>query len=292
MSRPSVLITGGTGFLGSHLIEFLIDFGYEVFAVKRPSSKLGRVEGLANKVHFISTDFAEIENCFKTNQIEAVIHTATCYGRHQEAADHIYEANLNFPLKLLELAVGHGVRKFINTDTPIKPNVNFHALSKFQFVEAAKLLKKDQLKFINLKLYHVFGPHGNPDLFVPFIIKACLTNQPQIDLTAGEQKRDFIYIKDVVAAYKVLLQVNENQLESFTSFDLGLGKGLSIKEFVGLLATLSGSTSRISYGAIPTQISEQDYVADITRLLSLGWSPAYSIEQGILETLQLERQFK
>ena len=135
-----VLLTGATGFLGSGVARALIQDGYRVIAIKRRSSSLHRLGGLLDKLVFYDVEEIDVNKIFTENgQVNAVIHTATCYGRSGESASNILETNVTWPLQLLESAQHYGVKLFINTDTSSHSRIdtssylNAYSLSKKQF---------------------------------------------------------------------------------------------------------------------------------------------------------------
>ncbi len=116
----TVLITGETGFLGSHLLKALIEFTSEnIVVLKRSFSNLKRIEEMKEnpRVKFYDVDKVDVEEAFKNNNIETIIHCATNYGRGDESCHNILDTNLMFPIKLLDLSVKWGTKTFINTDS-------------------------------------------------------------------------------------------------------------------------------------------------------------------------------
>ena len=141
------------------------------------------------------------------NPSKAVVHTATCYGRNRETPLEVFEANLKFPLDLLEKAALFSTDTFFNTDTILYKYLNGYSLSKHQFVEWGKQYADEhKIKFCNIKLEHMYGPGDDDSKFTTYVINSCLNNVPEVKLTLGEQERDFIYIDDVVSAYQLLLK--------------------------------------------------------------------------------------
>src|SRR5512146_292629 len=202
-----ILLTGATGYLGSQLTEALLANGYSVIALKRRSSSLQRLGSSMSKITLLDVDDLELSALFKDyGRIGAVIHTATSYGRNGETASKIVDANLSFPLKLMDAAIAAGVNVFLNTDTALDKLVNAYTLSTSQYREWGYLYSRQKkILFLNLKLEHFYGPGDDDTKFTTHVIKSCLMNAPELKLTLGEQKRDFIYIDDVIAAYLLLL---------------------------------------------------------------------------------------
>jgi CDP-paratose synthetase len=180
---------------------------------------------------------------------------------------------------------------FINTGTILEPAVSNYALSKHQFAQWGDALAQqnsERLQFINIRLQHMFGPGDDPSKFTTHVLHACQQNQPQLALTAGEQRRDFIYIDDVVSAYDVIAQ-KLSELFVSDQVDVGSGNAPPVRSFVEQVHALTGSRTELQFGAIPYRANEAMLCqADTRRLKNLGWQPAYSLEQGIQKTINLE----
>jgi len=219
--------------------------------------------------------------------IEAIIHAATNYGRGNRESTSPFWVNEVLPIKIMELAVSHNVKLFINIDTFFNSisNIKYdylqsYTLSKKHFQEWGKLCyAKTNLSFINLKLFHMYGIGDTQEKFIPSIIKKCLLIE-EINLTRGDQLRDFIYIDDVVSAIRRVLGA---ELESgYHSFDLGSGQQYSIRYVVELIKELSQSTSILNFGSIPTRDGELVHdPADITQMQQLGWYPRTCLNEGM-----------
>ena len=237
-------------------------------------------------------DVLGIEQPFKEQgKVDAVIHTATCYGRQGESFDTVLEANVALPLRLLETATRFNAATFYNTDTILPEDLNAYALSKKQFKDWGKLMAgMEKIRFVNIRLEQMYGPGDDTSKFTAHVVRSCLANVPHLDLTAGEQKRDFIFIDDVVSAYGTLLQKASSQQGTFQEYGLGSGKAVSIRDFVESAHEAACSKTHLNFGALPHRRNEiMHSEADITALESLGWFCQFSLRDGILRTIEKER---
>jgi CDP-paratose synthetase len=287
-----ILLTGVTGYLGSHLAETLLASDCEVVALKRDSSSLRRIEHLLPKLTLHDVTAVDMDALFtQDGKFDAVVHTATCYGRNGESANQIAEANLAFPLKLLDAAVASGVGLFINTDTVLNKMLNPYALSKGQFAEWGHYFaQQKKIHFINLKLEHFYGPGDDKTKFTTHIINSCLSSVPELKLTLGEQLRDFIHIDDVVSAY-LLFNKRDSFDDEFVEFEVGSGAAVSIRQLVQTIHRLTASTTRLNFGAQPYRVGEAMFSqADTQSLQALGWHCRYDIETGLKLVIDQERK--
>lgn len=149
-----VVLTGATGFLGSHLASAMHAAGHEVIALKRRSSSLHRVASIASELTMLDVDGIDFDQIFtRFGKVDTIIHTATCYGRNNESASAIFSANTEFPLHLLDAGSRAGVRAFINTDTILDKYLNLYAFSKYQLLERGKFFShQKKITFWNIKL--------------------------------------------------------------------------------------------------------------------------------------------
>jgi CDP-paratose synthetase len=283
--QKTVLLTGATGFLGSYLLEALLLKGYKLVILKRTTSKVWRIEHLMSQVIYYDVDIQPIELAFTDQRIDYVMHTACHYGRNNECLSQIVETNLMFSLRILDACIKFNTDTFFNTDTLLSKHLNTYSLSKKQFVEWLRQYS-DKIQVVNLKLEHMYGPKDDVSKFVPWVISQLKKNVPEIKLTSGDQFRDFIFIDDVVSAYICTLE-NIESLGSFSQFDVGTGKLISIKNFIMKVKQRFEKVFEINktvllFGAIPKRPGELNTVnVNNKALIDLGWESRYSIEQGI-----------
>jgi CDP-paratose synthetase len=287
------LLTGASGFLGSALAKHLQQVGHEVTLLLRPSSKLYRLNGSDQlfDVGRCATD-VEIDAFVERSLPDVVIHTACAYGRQDETATQILDANVRLGLVTLQASLRNGKPvTFINTDTVLMPNVSLYALSKHQFSEWGRSLAQQsagKFRFINVQLQHMYGPGDDVSKFTTHVLRSCQRNDPQLDLTAGEQRRDFIYIDDVVSAYRVLAE-QRNQFQSVCDFEVGSGAAPQVRQFVEIVHLLTNSRTKLNFGRLPYRSNEAMHCqADISQMKALGWQPRFDIHAGLKKTIELE----
>lgn len=289
----NILVTGGSGFLGSKLALGLLSLRHRVSLLLRPTSRLDR---LGNHASAFTVGRAvtniEIQDFVFRVRPNFVFHAACSYGRHGESPLELSDTNYRFGLLVAQavLAAGRSVT-FINTDTVLDPQTNLYALTKHHFSQTGHFLAANpasKFRFINVLLEHMYGPNDDETKFTTHVIQACRHNHAEIDLTAGTQTRDFIYVDDVISAYVTIL----DKAETFgSSVDIEVGSGVapSVREFVETVQRLTRSSTRLNFGALPFRQQEiMHSQADISQIKSLGWAPKFDLEAGIRKTLDME----
>ena len=292
MKQRTILLTGATGFLGSHLFKKLIDLKYDIIILKRTFSNIFRIEEYAEHIKFYDLDNCLLESVFSENDINTILHTATQYGRKEENITDIVESNLMLPLKLIGLAKVYGVRTFINTDTLLDKRVSTYALSKKQFRNWLQFYSTD-MTCINISLEHFFGAHDDKTKFVTYIIKNLIDQVELLNLTLGEQKRDFLFIDDVVSAFVKIIEYDEHDghKKCFYEYEIGSGVNIKIKTFVLLVKKiLNNNRTKLNFGAIPYRDNEvMESHVDLSKISKLGWTPNVDFEDALKKTILKEK---
>jgi len=286
-----ILLTGATGFLGSHLCRLLVERGHEVSAYRRPASDLARVGAAAERVRWL--DIAYLEAPFRSGKPpEAVVHCAALYGRRGESIPDLIQANTLLPARLHRLACDTGVPLLLHTGTVLDPQLNPYALSKHHAEEWLRMAG-GPTRVINLKVQHFYGPNDDPSKFITGLITRCLANEPEIRLTDGRQQRDFIHVDDVVGAMLLVLEdpaCPPPATGIYVDVQVGSGEPVEIRELVEYIHELAGSRSRLAFGALPYRPGEPMLTqADTTVLRSWGWRPIVPLAEGLRRTVEAER---
>jgi nucleoside-diphosphate-sugar epimerase len=217
---------------------------------------------------------------------------ATNYGVGQALASTVM-TNVVMPLRILEYAARGGCPLFVNTDTFFsKQNYNYNHMksytaSKVELVKWIELFlcENSEVRVVNARLEHVYGPGDSLPKFVPFAIQQLIKNEP-LDLSPGEQVRDFIYVGDVVSAYITLVNSAKKLRTGLTEFEVGTGVGYSIRTLVEIAKNLTQSKSILNFGAMPYRPSEiMHSIANTHNLIDMGWMPKVSLKDGLLATI-------
>lgn len=286
------LLTGATGFIGSHLAHYLNSKGWKVSCVGEDiSKKRPDIPGQKIDVPWMDTPWQEI------GQIDALIHHAAITDTSCSDKDKILKTNVYEPVAFFKAALQRSCSKIIyassmqvygnspipfREDTPVSP-LNLYAKSKSILEkEVAKICQEHQdAALIGLRYGNVYGPgedhKGKMASMVTQIGRQVLLKAPTL-YKYGEQRRDFIYITDVLEAIHASTQFNESIV-----LNIGSGKGTSFNRIVELFNNEFGTDCKPTYIDNPCAATYQnDVVLDISLAEKmLSFKPKVSIEQGI-----------
>ena len=186
-----ILITGATGYLGSHIVRLCLERGDDVVCLVRDKTHLKRIEHLQDQAAIISME--KLESHIDEMQIDTVIHTACAYTRNGNTLEDVLMGNLLFPLRILDLADRCNIKRWINAGSCLPLMVDSYAMSKNQFCQWGNLYAQTrQIQFINLQLEHFYGADAPDSHFLVKVVEKLRKNE-ELKLTAGTQKRDFIF---------------------------------------------------------------------------------------------------
>ncbi len=288
--RPTILLTGGTGFLGRAILPRLIKAGFEVIVLVRSVSSLEKIKPWKKFVR--TCEEKDLPKLFSQGSVQGVMHVATSYGRAGEKFSDVAKANLVLPLTLLELGVEYGLEFFINADTffttelGLAPKEKSYITTKKLFLKTAEeIVRGSATKFFNLRIEQMYGPGDDGKKFVMTMVRHLLDAEPSIELTAGQQRRDFVYVDDVAEAF-VKTALRAGKLGQYLEFGIGSGRAVSIKKAVTILKKITGSKSTLLWGNLPYRSHEiMHSSARIKNNTRIGWRAKTSLELGLQKTV-------
>lgn len=306
-----ILISGATGFIGSHLTEQLINEGFYVGIIKRKNSDTWRIKDSLDKIKSYDAnlqDINEVANAVSHFKPDAILHLATYYTVEHKPSEVpvMIDTNILGAINLLEASKENAVKLFVNTsscfvyeesenkldeNSKLKP-LNLYGLTKIHSEDACSFYaEKYGLKAMTLRLFPPYGPKDNERRLVPYAIKSFLNETP-LKMTSGKQKWDFTYVEDVVNAYSKALNLDE-LFEGHEIFNIGAGNAASVREVVTNLKEITGSMCEPEWDAVPHRKNEIWYnCADINKAKKLlNWEPQINIREGLQKTVEWYKDF-
>lgn len=302
-----VLITGATGFIGSHLAHRLISDNIEVGIIKRDNSDTWRINDLFGKLATYDVDIRDTQNvarAFADFKPQVICHLAAYYTVDHQSQEIPLLADTNYlgTLNLLEASKESGVRLFVNTSTcfvykesngklaenaTLNP-LNLYALTKIQAEQACTYYAgRYGLRAITFRIFPPYGSLDHERRLIPTIITSLLEGRI-LKMTTGNQRWDFIYIDDIVDAYVKALYAPELP-HWHEIFNLGTGHAVSIREVAARIRKIIDAKAELDWGSIPHRRNEVWHTcAGISKVVkSLGWRPNTSIiGEGLERTVE------
>lgn len=299
LSEQKVLVTGASGFIGSHLCRSLNNAGLEVHAISRRITTKWR-----DRITWWQGDLSDylITRYLVTNiKPDLIFHLASYVtgSRDRNLVIPILHNNLLTTVNLLTAASEIGCKRIILAGSMEEPCVDSDFSIPISPYAAAKWASSAygrmfhllyQLPVVILKVFMVYGPaQKDRKKLIPYLINSLLKKEPP-KLSDGKRRVDWIYVEDVVKGF--LTAAFSPNIEGKT-IDIGSGELISIRSIVDLICRLINRNVEPVFGAVPQRPFEQETVADIgqTNLL-IGWKPEIGIEEGLKQTLKWYKKNK
>lgn len=302
-----VMVTGGAGFIGSHLVDRLIQEGHEAVVVDNLSTGKRKHVNRAARLYKLDVQSPRLERVFRKERPSVLMHLAAQMDIRRSVEDPIFDAQSNIlgTINVLEQAVRHGSRKVVFASSggaiygeqEVFPAPESHPTRPLSPYGISKLAgefylayyqQHSGIQYVSLRYSNVYGPrqdpHGEAGVVAIFTQKMLSGEQPIVNGT-GRQTRDFVFVEDVVDAH---LAVMGKDVQG--CYNVGVGEETSINELFGMLADLTKSGSKQVHG--PAKKGEQARsVVDSTKLRQeLGWEPRTPLSEGLSRTVEFFRR--
>ena len=317
--EENILVSGGAGFIGSHVVDKLLLDGCKVYCIDNFDPFYPKAQKIKNQVsHFINPNFqftvcdlADIETLKKAipDEIDCIIHLAAKAGVRPSIQDPLsyQRSNVAGTQNLLEVAREKGIKQFVFASSSSVYGINPHIpwkesdhvllpISPYASTKVSgELLGHTYshlfgIRFIALRLFSVYGPRQRPDLAIYKFMNKILQGEPIPVFGDGSTSRDYTYVEDIVEGIEKAIAYQDSPYEII---NLGSGKAISLSKMIGTIEEVIGLKAKINRLPIQPGDVPQTY-ADISKARELlGYQPKFSFQEGVLEFkawLDLERR--
>ncbi|MBW7475065.1 NAD-dependent epimerase/dehydratase family protein [Paenibacillus oenotherae] len=297
-----IMVTGGAGFIASHIVDGLINIGHEIAIVDNLIT--GKTQYINDKAKRYMMDIADVqlEHAFQDFRPEIVIHHAAQISVQASINNPLFDAqtNISGTIALLELCKKHAVRKIIYASSaavygipnylpvdeshPIAP-LSFYGISKHTPEQYIKLYSElFSLDYTILRYANVYGPRQDPageggvvSIFIDY-----LTNDKSPFIYGdGEQTRDFIYVKDIVSANIAALTAGSKK-----TMNISTNSQISVNSLFTNIQQLIPQAPAPQYAPSRSGDIEHSVLDNSQAIQELNWTPLYTLEQGLHETCE------
>jgi UDP-N-acetylglucosamine/UDP-N-acetyl-alpha-D-glucosaminouronate 4-epimerase len=302
------IVTGGAGFIGSHLVEFLVTAGQDVVVLDNLLT--GHIENIApwrDSVEVVEGSITNLRTCAKAFKgADFVLHQAAVPSVPRSVRDPIttHEANVTGTLNVLLAAYDAGVKRVVYAasssaygNTAVLPKHEHMPPQPLSPYAASKLAGEAYLRVFHetygletvaLRYFNVFGPRQDPtsqySAAIPRFISAALSGVPPTIYGGGEQTRDFTYVTNVVHANMLACEAPTEALGQV--FNVGCGDRISVNRLWERIRELTGGTVQAEY--CPARAGEvRDSVASLEKIQRvLGYEPLVGLDEGLKSTIE------
>ena len=306
--NKNILVTGGAGFIGSHLVKKLINLKANVSVLIKYNSMIDcpRLISVWNKLNIIEADMRNIDSVseMKKMNFDLVFHLAA-YNHVGDSFKHVLEnVNSNLISTINLLNNGPKIKKFIHMGTseiygiqskiPFNVNEKPNPMSPYAVTKYASELfsilksKSSKLDLLCVRPFNTFGPFQSEKAIIPELIIKCIQNKA-IKTTGGKQTREFNYVDNIVDGILFLTRKIKNNIEPI---NIGSNRPIRIKDLVKKIHSYTFSQSKLCIGSLkyrPNEIWKMQ--ANNKFIVSKGWKPKINFDTGLKLTINWYQKF-
>jgi UDP-glucose 4-epimerase len=301
-----ILITGANGFVGRHMLHALANIpGNRIYAVDIHESLMPYSAADRDLVDYFSGDLSDrtfINRLQNEQQFDCIIHLAAIISQSSDANTYfsIMNSNIQATFLLLEMAKRYKSRIIFpstalvygNPKGPFREDMlpdpgDFYALSKQMCEQLIRFYKnRYDVPYVIFRIGILYGPSQANNMFIPSLVRSLLS-QTDFPMTKGEQKRDFVFIEDLVFAVKIVL----SRPDLAGTYNIGTGDAPMLKDVALKAEELTGVRGKLKLGAVPYREKESwEYCLDSSHAKrDMHWRPATNIAEGLARTIAFEK---
>ena len=287
-----VLITGGTGFIGKNVVAELIKRGYEVHSLVFPPfapEQKGLVQYEMNLM-----DSNAVDKFLSEHHFENLIHLAWYVGK----GCHIADQNIDWTISTLNLLTSfqkYGGKTFVGAgtiseyeykfgylledETPTSPETLYGESKNSVYKIAKTFCKQHDMKFKWPRIFNLYGPNEKPQRLMPSVINSCLKGE-DVKVSDCLKFQDYLHVEDTARG---IVEVFESDIQG--AVNICSGKPVQLRYIVNKIAELTNFKGNILWGAIPAAFGDEVVVGNNDKLKSIGWSPKYTLDEGLQHTI-------
>ncbi|MFO7446284.1 MAG: NAD-dependent epimerase/dehydratase family protein [Ignavibacteriaceae bacterium] len=302
-----ILVTGGAGFIASHVADAFIAEGHDVFIVDDLSS--GFLENVNPKATFIKASICDknLSLLFDKERFDIVNHHAAQMDVRKSVKDPEFDASINIlgTINLLQNCIKYGVKKFMFASTggaiygeqdyfpadenhptaPLSPyGISKLAVEKYLYFYAVQY----KLNFTVLRYANIYGPrqnpHGEAGVVAIFTTRLLKGEQPVINGT-GEQTRDYVFVGDVVKANLLALKDSDSGF-----YNVGTGKETNVNQIFAVINKVTGRNIEEKHGTAAPGEQLRSVITSKKLKEKFGWQPGTSLEDGLTKTVEFFKE--
>jgi len=296
--KKKILIIGGSGFIGSKLIDFYLKKKFSVFSISLTKKKNKNIDNLKN-FYFDISDRNKCKNFFNKYSFHYIINVAG-YVDHRSffkknnniieshllgTLNTVFNVNKSILIKYLyigssdEYGLNKSPQKELSREMP-NSTYSFAKMSSAHFLQM--ISRAENFPSAIARIFLTYGPGQKENRFIPQIIKGCL-DDAKFNTSSGRQLRDFCYIDDVVKAINMVLLSKKSVGKIY---NIGSNKPIQIKKVVQMIKSIIGKGTPV-YGSFSLRKNENVRLfPNINKIMKeIGWKPKFSLREGLIKTI-------
>lgn len=298
-----VLVSGGDGFIGSHLVKRLLDLGAKLYCVIEPGMDLWRIKEVKDKLNIVECDICDpgLKREIKNINPDKAFHLASLVNvsRDMSLTDGMFRVNISGTVNFMSGLKGSDCDAIVNTGTceeygdnpapfrekdlpsPVSP----YSASKAAATFYCRMLHRSfRMPIATARPFLTYGPGQVNNMFIPSLIESALKGR-DFEMTKGDQTREFNYVSDIVDGF---IRMGSSAEAMGRIINIGCGKDHRIIDVARKIIYMTGSGSRLKTGKLSYREGEVSrfYCDNALARKLLGWKPRVSMDEGLRRTIE------